>query len=74
MKIIYTLHARIRMQERSISEHEVRETIFNPDQAISTFEGRKKYLRKHNSMMLEIVCIHEQNCVIVVTLYPLYYL
>jgi hypothetical protein len=55
MQIRYTRHARKRMIERHVSEHEVSETIESPDDIISGTEGETIALRRFARHVVRVI-------------------
>ena len=67
MKIILTLHAKIRMAERGISFDSIKDTIELPDYTVSK-DSKIEAHRKINGKVLKVVYSKEGNYIKVITL------
>lgn len=71
MKIIFTSHARKRMQERDILEKEVIECILHSDRILKDDVNVSRFQKLFFRGTLEVVGKHKGNHLIVITTYPL---
>ena len=71
MRIIFTNHARQRMQERGISESEVVESIQYPANILRENGGIQHFQKSFTYGTIEVVVGVKKNHFIVITVYPL---
>ena len=71
MKIIFTHHARERMQERGISEKEVIECIRQPDKVLKNDTQICYFQKRFSYGILQVVGEQKRNHFVVITAYPL---
>ena len=71
MKIIFTNHARERMQERGISEKEVVECIHHSDNVLKDDTHVCRFQRRFSHGILQVVAEQKRNYFVVITVYPL---
>lgn len=71
MKIIFTNHARERMQERGILESEVIECIRYADKVLKDATHISRFQKLSSRGTLEVVGKHKGAYLIVITVYPL---
>ncbi|KPK75080.1 MAG: hypothetical protein AMJ89_04915 [candidate division Zixibacteria bacterium SM23_73] len=69
MEIIYTDHTRIRMNQRDITEADIKMTLGSPDQIFPSFGGRKCARKMIKGETLEVVFVKENDQTIVITTY-----
>ncbi len=68
-KIIYTNHAKQRMEERDISTDQIEQTIYEYDYSVSSFEGRRIATKRISDNMINVVYKAEKDTIIVITVY-----
>ena len=68
-RIIYTAHARQRMEERDISTHEVEQTVYEYDYSVTSFEGRRIATKKIGDRTINVVYKAENGNIFIVTVY-----
>ena len=71
MKIIFTNHARERMQERGISEKEVVECVHHPDKIVKEHGQICRFQKRLSYGILQVVAEQKRNYFVVITVYPL---
>lgn len=71
MKIIFTSHARKRMQEREILEKEVIECVLRSDRIIKDDIKVNRFQKLFSGGILEVVGKYKGTHLIVITVYPL---
>ena len=69
MKIIFSLHARKRIFQRSIAKSRVREAVLEPDWYEPTFGGRIKVQKGIKQKTLEVIYFEQGECLVVITAY-----
>ena len=69
MRIIQTIHAKERMEQRNIKPEQVEEALRNPDKALSTYsKRRKRVLKKLGSKTLDVIYeLRGKNKIVLVT-------
>ena len=71
MRIIFTVHARRRMQERGISRSEIQECIMHPARISMESERVRRFQKAFAYGTIEVVAELKKNHCIVITVYPL---
>jgi Domain of unknown function (DUF4258) len=71
MEIVYSQHARKRMNERKISKVAVYTTLVNPDKKLLAERDRAIARKKFKNRTLEVIYVVENNKIIIITLYYL---
>lgn len=69
IKIIYTDHAKQRMEERDMPVDHIEQTIYEYDYSISSFEGRHIATKRIGDRIVNVVYKAERGIIIVVTVY-----
>lgn len=69
MKIEITKHAKERMQEYNVSEDLVKDTIYDPDNIVEGYAGRKIYQKRLNSYIVRIIIEENKGIKRVITVY-----
>mgnify|MGYP000017521159 CR=1 FL=1 len=67
-KIVYTKHARMRMQQYNISELEIVNTIYNPDKILPGYRNRKIAQKVLNRYLLRVI-YEENDLITIITVY-----
>lgn len=67
MKILFSFHALLRMEERGISLEEVENAIRNPDKLTDSFRERKIVEKGTSTGVLQVIYKEELDQVIVIT-------
>lgn len=68
-RIIYTNHAKQRMEERDITIKQVEQTVYGPDYTMSSFEGKRTATKKIGNRTINVVYKPEMDNIIVITVY-----
>ncbi len=68
-RIVYTNHAKQRMEERDISKEQVEQTIYSYDYSISSFKDRNTATKKISNRTIEVVYKEEKDTIIIITVY-----
>ena len=71
MKVIFTTHAKIRLEERGIPVSFIKQAIRSPDNEKLTFGNRIQIQKKFGNKVLEIIYARYFNKIIIITLYYL---
>ncbi|MBI2583924.1 MAG: DUF4258 domain-containing protein [Candidatus Aenigmarchaeota archaeon] len=69
MRIIYTDHARERLEGRIIRKEWVEETLKNPDRLIDAEYGRKQAIKRINGQEISVIYVMENDNIIVITVF-----
>lgn len=67
MKIVFSDHALLKMQQRKLSKRSVIATIERPDHREETYSGRESLFKKFRKRSLKVVIVREYGRVVVVT-------
>ncbi len=70
MLIIFSLHAKKRLKERTIKEKEVHEIIEIPEYTIRRGKIIEAF-KKINNRLIKVVYIKKENYIKVITVYPI---
>ena len=65
MRIIYTKHAKKRMDRRGISESEVQSVLNYPESVERHEDGKTSYFSRVGNRFIEIVFTENKNCYII---------
>jgi hypothetical protein len=68
-KIIYTNHAKQRMEEREITVKQVEQAVYGPDYTMSSFEGKHIATKKIGNHTINVVYKPEMDNIVVITVY-----
>ena len=71
MKVVYSKHAKERVDERQLSKSAIEKTISTPDFEVSSFRNRSVLRKKYKNKMLEVVIKKENGKIHVITAYYL---
>lgn len=71
MRIIFTKHARERMQERDISEEEIMECIQYPTKVLKESKEIFRFQKSSADGTIEVIAGIKKSHLIVITVYPL---
>ena len=66
---IFTTHVVVRMRQRGIRRLDIRRTVYDPDQVIPSFRGRRVAQRRIGTRTLEVVFTREGRATVIVTAY-----
>jgi len=69
MAIVYTKHAKSRMEHRRILKSDVEDTVLHPDFTVPSRLGRFVAVRKYGDRYLKAVCEKSNGKITVVTVY-----
>ena len=67
--IIYTDHAKQRMEERDVSIGQVEQIVYEPDYTVSSFERRIVATKKIGDRTINVVYKVEGDNIIIITVY-----
>jgi len=72
MSLEFSEHAKEQLKRRNISQKIVKETVYGPEKALSSFRGRRLRQRRIGSKLLEVVTRTEGSRITVITAYYLH--
>lgn len=67
--LIFSDHAKLRLKQRSIPKELVLETVEKPDKRKRSPRTRRLYQRKYGDKILEVVAVHENKQLVIITEY-----
>ena len=68
-KIVYTNHAKQRMEERSISVSQVEQVVYEYDYSVSSFDSRRIATKKIGNCTINVVYKAKKDTIIILTVY-----
>ena len=71
MSVEFSEHAKKQLKRRNISQRDVKEAVYNPDEVLPSYRGRKLRRMRVGSKILEVVTRTEGSKISVVTAYYL---
>lgn len=67
MNIIFSDHARLKMQQRKLRRHDIISVIEHPDYMGGAYGKREALFKKFRKRSLKVIIVREYNQIVVVT-------
>lgn len=67
MKIIFSNHSEIKIEQRKLSKELINKTVINPNFIIPSHGNRERAYKKFGKNYLEVVFIKEKELIIIIT-------